>query len=72
MQPNLSVNTDSPSAALRADFDGSQIGFSPNVKDILDNFMVRNQLPPLSQARATLSREIEQVSLIARLHNRVA
>ena len=37
---------------LRADFEAYLDGFSPNVRDILDNFEFRNQIPKLSKADA--------------------
>ena len=37
---------------LRADFEAYLDGFSPNVRDILENFEFRNQIPRLSKADA--------------------
>ncbi len=38
--------------ALKADFEAYLDGFSPNVREILDNFEFRNQIPRLSKADA--------------------
>lgn len=39
-------------ARLRADFEAYLDGYSPNVREILDNFEVRNQIPKLTKADA--------------------